>query len=382
MDINAMLKTAVGRRASDLHVKVGSNPVIRVDGTLMPLSTEIRISSEDIKKVISTVMSAEQWETFKRKRDIDLAHSVPGLGRFRCNAFLQRGTFGIVFRAIPFKIPTLEELLLPEIISKISLEERGLVLVTGTTGSGKSTTLAAMVDLINSTKTANIITIEDPIEFLHRDKRGLINQREIGTDTESFGKALRAALRQDPDVIMVGEMRDFETIQTAMTAAETGHMVFSTLHTLDATETVGRIISVFPPFQHKQVRMQLSSVMKGIISLRLVPRADGNGRVPAVEVMLGTATIKDCILDPEKTKNIRDVIAQGKVHYSMQTFDQSLFDLFKKKLITYDEALKWATNVDDFKLRVKGIHSTSDMAGEEEDPEEGGLQEGMELERF
>jgi twitching motility protein PilT len=277
------------------------------------------------------------------------------------------------------RIPTIEELLLPEIIKKISLEPRGLILVTGTTGSGKSTTLAAMIDNVNSSRTDHIMTIEDPIEYLHRDKRSIVNQREVGNDTESFGKALRAALRQDPDVILVGEMRDFETIQTALTAAETGHLVLSTLHTIDATETVNRIISVFPPYQHKQVRMQLASVLKSIISMRLVPREDGRGRVPAVEVLIATATIKDCILDPDKTKMIPDVIAQGSLHYGMQTFDQSIFSLFKSGLISYEEALRRATNPDDFALKVKGIQSTSDMAYDDSPRPE---KEDMKIDRF
>jgi twitching motility protein PilT len=247
------------------------------------------------------------------------------------------------------------------VLNKIAMEERGLILVTGTTGSGKTTTLATMIDCINMNRTCNIITIEDPIEYLHRDKKSIVNQREIGTDTESFSKALRSALRQDPDVILVGEMRDFETIQTALIAAETGHLVMSTLHTTDATETVNRIIAVFPPYQHKQVRMQLSSVIKGIISMRLMPKADGKGRVPAVEVLVATAMIKDCILDADKTKLIPDVVAQGKIIYGMQTFDQSLFDLFKSGLITYEEALRRATNPDDFVLKVKGVQSTSEL---------------------
>jgi len=249
--------------------------------------------------------------------------------------------------------------------------------VTGTTGSGKSTTLAAMIDYINSNKTCNIVTIEDPIEYLHRDKKSIVNQREVGSDTESFGKALRSALRQDPDVILVGEMRDFETIQTALVAAETGHLVFSTLHTIDAAETVNRIIAVFPPYQHKQVRIQLASVIKGIISMRLIPRADGKGRVPAVEVLVATATIKDCIMDPDKTKLIPDVIAQGKIHYGMQTFDQSLFDLFKSGLVSYEEAIRRASNPDDFVLKVKGVHSTSDMTIESLD-----TKSNIQIERF
>jgi len=365
MDINALLKKAYSMEASDLHIKVGSHPIARIHGDLHLMTEENKITQEDAIKIAFTVMSPGQREMFKRKNDIDLAYSVPGLGRFRCNIFIQRGTIGLVFRVIPVRIPSIDELNLPAVLKKIALEPRGLILVTGTTGSGKSTTLAAMIDHINSNKTYNIITIEDPIEYLHRDKKSIVNQREVGSDTDSFGKALRAALRQDPDVILVGEMRDFETIQTALTAAETGHLVLSTLHTTDATETINRIISVFPPYQHKQVRIQLSSVLRAIISMRLIPRSDGHGRVPAVEVLIATATIKDCINDPDKTKIIPDVIAQSKLHYGMQTFDQSLFDHYKAGYITYEEALKRASNPDDFALKVKGIQSTSDVAFED-----------------
>ncbi len=377
MDINELLKTAHSMGASDVHLKVGSNPILRINGELSPLTAENRLSQEETLRMASSVMSPGQRETFKKKNDIDLAYSVPGLGRFRCNIFIQRGTVGLVFRVIPMRIPSIEELLLPDIIKKISLEPRGLVLVTGTTGSGKSTTLAAMIDNVNTNKTEHIMTIEDPIEYLHRDKRSIVNQREIGNDTESFSKALRAALRQDPDVILVGEMRDFETIQTALTAAETGHLVLSTLHTIDAAETINRIISVFPPYQHKQVRIQLASVLKSIISMRLVPTADGRGRVPAVEILIATATIRDCILDPDKSKLIHDVIAQGAIHYGMQTFDQSLFNLFKSGLITYEEALRRASNPDDFALKVKGIQSTSDLTLEEPSKKE-----EMKIDRF
>ncbi len=364
METNELLKVAVSQGASDLHIKVGSTPIVRVDGELMPMTSMPKLSQEDALKLAFSVMSPGQREIFKKKNDIDLAYSVPGLGRFRCNVFIQRGAVGMVFRVIPVKIPTIEDLQLPEVLKKIAMEARGLILVTGTTGSGKSTTLASMIDYINTNRTNNIITIEDPIEFLHRDKRSIINQREVGTDTESFSKALRAALRQDPDVILVGEMRDFETIQICLTAAETGHLVLSTLHTIDAAETVNRIISVFPPYQHKQVRTQLSSSLKGIVSMRLMPRADGKGRVPAVEVLVATLSIKDCILDPDKTKLLSDVIAQGAVHYNMQTFDQSLLNLFKANLITYEDALRGATNPDDFALKVKGIQSTSDLTYE------------------
>jgi twitching motility protein PilT len=381
VEINELLKTAHSLNASDLHIKVGSPPILRIYGELTPLTSEKRVSQEDAMNIASAVMTPGQSEIFKKKNDIDLAYSVPGLGRFRCNIFIQRGTICIVFRIIPMRIPTIEELNLPEVISKISMEQRGLILVTGTTGSGKSTTLAAMIDLINTNRTEHIVTIEDPIEYLHRDKKSIVNQREVGSDTESFSKALRQALRQDPDVILVGEMRDFETIQTALIAAETGHLVLSTLHTIDATETINRIISVFPPYQHKQIRIQLASVLKGIISMRLIPRADGKGRVPAVEVLVATATVKDCILDPDKTRMITDVIEQGLIHYGMQSFDQSLFSLLKSGLITYEEALKRATNPDDFALKVKGIQSTSDITFGElsEKPAE---KDKMKIERF
>jgi twitching motility protein PilT len=377
MEISELLREANSMGASDLHIKVGSQPILRINGELGPMTSAGRLSQEDIMKIAATVMSPGQRESFKKKNDIDLAYSVPGLGRFRCNIFVQRGTIGLVFRVIPMKIPSVEELNLPDIIKKISMEPRGLILVTGTTGSGKSTTLASMIDTINAGATSHIMTIEDPIEYLHRDKRSIVNQREVGSDTESFSRALRAALRQDPDVILVGEMRDFETIQTALTAAETGHLVLSTLHTIDATETINRIISVFPPYQHKQVRLQLAAVLKSIISMRLIPRADGKGRVPAVEILIATAMIKDCIVDPDKTKMIHDAIGQGAVHYGMQTFDQSLFNLLKTGLITYEEALRRATNPDDFALRVKGIQSTSDLTFDEQ-----AKQEDMKIDRF
>lgn len=379
MEINELLKTAIAENASDLHIKVGSPPIMRVTGELQPIVSEERVSQQEAMKMAFAVMSPGQREVFKQKNELDLAYSVPGLGRFRCNVFIQRGTIGLVFRVIPMRIPSMEELNLPEVLQKIAMEERGLVLVTGTTGSGKSTTLATMIDYINMNRTCNIITIEDPIEYLHRDKKSIVNQREVGSDTESFGRALRSALRQDPDVVLVGEMRDFETIQTALTAAETGHLVFSTLHTIDAAETVNRIIAVFPPYQHKQVRIQLSSVIKGIVSMRLIPKSDGKGRVPAVEVLVATAMIRDCILDQDKTKQLPDVIAQGKVHYGMQTFDQSIFHLFKAGFISYEEALRRASNPDDFVLRVKGVRSTSDLAYDEPIAEK---KTGMEIERF
>jgi twitching motility protein PilT len=279
--------------------------------------------------------------------------------------FQQRGTVGLVLRVIPTRIKTIDELGLPPVLKHIAAEERGLVLVTGTTGSGKSTTLAAMIDYINATRAAHIMTVEDPIEYLHRDHHSIVNQREVAVDTQSFSHALRSALRQDPDVILVGEMRDFETVETALLAAETGHLVFSTLHTLDATETINRIIAVFPPHQQRQVRIQLASVLKAAISQRLLPRADGAGRAAAVEVMISTAFIRDAIVDKDKTPSIHGAIAAGTSQYGMQTFDQSIFGLYQQGYVTLEEALRWASNVDEFKLKVQGISTTSEMARDE-----------------
>ena len=362
MHVNDLLKIAVERGASDLHIKVGSYPMIRVRGALEPASVEKRLDHEDVVAMSAAVMSTIQREKFKDAQEVDLAYSVAGLGRFRCNVFQQRGTVGLVLRVIPMAIRTIDELGLPLILKKIAEEERGLVLVTGTTGSGKSTTLAAMVDHINSTRCAHVMTVEDPIEFLHRDNRSIINQREVAVDTRSFAYALRSALRQDPDVILVGEMRDFETIETGLLAAETGHLVFSTLHTLDATETITRIIAVFPPHQQKQVRLQLASVLKAVVSQRLLPKANGEGRAPAVEVMISTAFIRDCIVDKEKTSLVHGAIAAGTSQYGMQSFDQSIFGLFSQGLVSYEEALRWASNVDEFKLKVQGISTTADMS--------------------
>ena len=291
-----------------------------------------------------------------------MAYGVAGLGRFRVNVFQQRGNIGMSIRLIPTKVKTIEELELPKIVDKLAQEQQGMVLVTGTTGSGKSTTLAALIDRINVTRTDHVITIEDPIEFLHRDKKGFVNQREVGVDTADFAAALRAALRQDPDVILVGEMRDLETISTALLAAETGHLVLSTLHTLDASETIQRIIAVFPPPEQKQIRLQLASVLRGIVSQRLVRKGEGKGRVPAVEVLITTQFIRECIINPDKTRMIREAIASGTSQYGMQTFDQSIYDLYSRGLITYEEALLRASNVDEFKLRVEGISSTSDLS--------------------
>ena len=362
MHVNDLLKGAVEKGASDLHLKVGSFPMVRVHGNLLPLTEDKQLDHEELVEMAASIMSTAQRQKFKDAQEVDLAYSVAGLGRFRCNVFQQRGTIGIVLRVIPVRVMNLDELGLPQVLKKIAAEERGLVLVTGTTGSGKSTSLAALIDHINFTRTAHVITIEDPIEYLHKDQLCIINQREIGVDTRSFAYALRSALRQDPDVILLGEMRDMETIETALHAAETGHLVFSTLHTLDATETINRIISVFPPHQQKQIRLQLASVLKAAVAQRLIPRKDGSGRSPGVEVLIATPFIKDCIVDKDKTHLIAGAIAQGTSQYGMQTFDQSIFSLFQNDLVSYDEALRWASNVDEFKLKVQGISTTSDVS--------------------
>jgi len=342
------------------------------------------MAADAIRDMAYTMMNEKQRKHFDEFFEVDLSYGIPGLSRFRVSAYSQRGSVAMVFRIIAFGVPSFASLNMPPILEKLSMEERGLILVTGTTGSGKSTTLAAMIDYINENRTCNIITVEDPVEYLHKDKKSIISQREIGFDTLTFANALKGALRQDPDVILVGEMRDLETIETALTAAETGHLVMSTLHTLDAAETVNRIISVFPPFHQRQVRMQLSGVIKGVISQRLVPKADGKGRVPAVEIMIGTARVRECIDDKEKTKQIHDAIAQGVTSYGMQTFDQSLMSLYTRKLITYEEALRQSSNPDDFALKISGISSTSDLSWDQfeykEKPEE--EENKMPIDRF
>jgi len=365
VDINDLLASAVASGASDLHLKVGSYPMMRLHGTLAVVTEEKRLEREDTEAMADALFSPELREKFRTAREVDLAYSIPGLGRFRCNVFQQRGTVGLVLRVIPTRIKTIDELGLPPVLKRIAEEERGLVLVTGTTGSGKTTTLAAMIEYINTTRSAHIMTIEDPIEYLHRDHHSIVNQREVAVDTPSFSHALRSALRQDPDVILVGEMRDHETVETALLAAETGHLVFSTLHTLDATETVNRIIAVFPPHQQRQMRLQLASVLKGAVSQRLIPRADGLGRAPAVEVMISTAFIRDCIVDKDRTALIHGAIAAGTSQYGMQTFDQSIFGLYQQEIVTLEEAFRWASNVDEFKLKIQGISTTSDMARDE-----------------
>lgn len=358
VDLNRILQIAVKGGASDIHIKAGLPPIFRVDGSLVPLRDGKRLSPEDIGRIALGVMNKMQRDEFQRTLDVDLSYGVPGVGRFRVNCFQQRGSIGLVFRVIPFKVKSIEELLLPDSIRLLGEERRGLILVTGATGSGKSTTLAAMVDYINSTRTDHIVTIEDPIEFLIRDKKCIINQREIGNDTTGFARALKAALRQDPDVIMVGEMRDLETIEIAMMAAETGHLVMSTLHTVDAAESVSRIMSAFPPYQRDQARYMFANLFRGVVAQRLIPRADGKGRVPAIEVMLSTARLRELILEKATARTITENIGKGFDSYGMQTFDQSLMKLLQNGYITYEEALAQSSNPDDFALRVSGIASS------------------------
>ena len=371
LELNEILKIALKSGASDIHLKSGLPPIFRLDGALVPLKNGERLLPEHIDRIAELIMNPVQKKRFDDKRETDLAYGIAGLGRFRVNVFQQRGTRGVVFRVIPFGVKSIAQLYLPKIVEGIASERRGLILVTGTTGSGKSTTLAAIIEHINTNRTCHIITIEDPIEFLLRDRRSIVNQREVGVDTEDFSSAMRASLRQDPDVILVGEMRDYETIATAIGAAETGHLVVSTLHTLDAAETISRIVSVFPSNQHQQVRLQLASVLKAVISQRLVTRSDGKGRVPAIEAMVTTARIRDCISDKNRIKELHDAISKGFTTYGMQTFDQSLMHLVKQELVTYEEALKHVSNADDFALRFRGIASTSDGTWDDfENPED------------
>lgn len=361
-ELNRILQVAVKGGASDIHIKAGLPPIFRIDGSLLPLRDANRLSPEDIGRMAAAIMTKLQRDQFQQTLDLDMSHGVPGVGRFRVNVFQQRGSIGMVFRVIPFKVKTVDELLLPPVIKKLADERRGMILVTGATGSGKSTTMASMVDYINSTRTAHIVTVEDPIEFLIRDKRSIINQREIGNDTTTFARSLKAALRQDPDVIMVGEMRDLETIEIAMMAAETGHLVISTLHTVDAAESVNRISSSFPPHQRDQARYQFANLFRGVVAQRLVPRADGRGRVPAVEVMVTTGRLREMLLEKATGRAITEQISQGFDNYGMQTFDQSLMFLLQNGYITYEEALAQSSNPDDFALRVSGVASASNNA--------------------
>ena len=358
-DMQTLLREMVNRGASDLHVKVGIPPVYRINGNLEHVF-DTRIDGEMMDSFISDIMNRDQLERFEKEKEVDFAVGARNMGRFRVNVFRQRGSVAMVIRHIKAEIPAFSELKLPAVILDMSMKERGLILVTGTTGSGKSTCLAAMIDHINQHTTSHVITIEDPIEFLHKDKKSIITQRELGVDTLSYANALRAALRQDPDVLLVGEIRDLETMQIALTAADTGHMVFATIHTTNATETITRILSMYPPHQHEEVRLMLSDCLVGIISMRLLPVKDGKGRVPAAEVLINTAAIREYILDRDKQSLIEHAIAEGNKQYGSQTFDQSILALYNDGVIDYDVAYQSATNPDDLDLKIRGIEGTSD----------------------
>jgi len=367
MSINRVLQAARQLGASDVHLKSGLPPILRIKGDLRSVKDFPPLKSDELHSFTLSLMSDKLKRSFEEDLEADLAYCAADGTRYRVNAFHQRGTVGLVMRLVPAEVPAFESLNLPAKVLDLAREERGLVLVTGITGSGKSTSLAAMVDFINANRACHIVTIEDPIEYVFRDRRSVVNQRELGFDTLSFRRALRAALRQDPDVILVGEMRDMETIEIAMTAAETGHLVLSTLHTVDAVETVNRIISLYPPHQQTQARLQLMTVLKGVVSQRLIPRADGRGMVPAVEILVNTARVRELIADPPRTREIRDAIAKGRDPYGMVSFDQSLTALVKQRAITYDEALANATNPDDFSLFFRGVNrgNTSSDGGDE-----------------
>jgi twitching motility protein PilT len=355
MTFDQLIQTAGSRGASDIHLRAGHVPLVRIDGSLERWTSVAAISAADLDAFAARLLSPMHQERLRTKLEVDVAWQAPGVGRVRASVFRQRGTVAISMRLIPESVPSLEALGLPPSVVALSEESRGLVLVTGATGSGKSTTLAALVDLINRTRALHILTIEDPIEFVHDDRRAVVTQREVGFDTPAYAPGLRSALRQDPDVILIGEMRDMETVETALVAAETGHLVLSTLHTLDAPETVNRIVSVFPPHQQGQIRHQLSRVLRASISQRLMPRADGRGRVLAAEVMIATAFIRDCIQDSEKTSLLADAIVQGAAQYGMQSFDQAILKLCQQDMVTVEEAIHWVTNVEEFRMRLRGI---------------------------
>lgn len=365
MDINELLKIAIESEASDLHLKAGNFPVLRIHGELEPLTKFSRLTPDTTQKLVNQITNEYQKEKLAQDLDLDLAYSLEGFGRFRGSIFQQRGSLAIVLRIIPLEVKSIKELLLPEILEKIAQERRGLVLVTGSTGSGKTTSLAALIDHINRERRENIITIEDPIEYIHQDIKCMISQREVGLDVKSYSRGLLSSLREDPDVILVGEMREQNTIETCLLAAETGHLVLSTLHTVDAPETINRIISVFPPHHQRQLRLQLAAILKAVISMRLIPRKEGNGRVPAVEVMINTPFIAECIQDKEKTRHIREAITKGVSQYGMQSFDQSIFQLYKDGYISYEQGLRYSSSPDNFKLKVMGIRSTLDVALED-----------------
>src|ERR687888_1078248 len=360
-DIDAALRYVVEREGSDLHVKVASPPMARIHGALRPIEGSEPLTEEDTREALEHILSNPRLlEEFANHGEADFSYEIRGLSRFRVNAFRQRGFVSIACRAIPFQVRTIDDLGLPEVIRKLAEEPRGIILLTGTTGSGKSTTLAAMIDHINSTRARHIVTMEDPIEYLHRDKLSIINQREVGSDTKSFAQAMRRVLRQDPDVILIGEMRDEETVRTALSAAETGHLVLSTIHTVDAAESVNRIIDFFSEAEQRQARAMLAGTLKGVISQRLVPTPDGNGRVATCEVLRMTGRVKDMIMDPDITGQLPEVISEG-AYYGMQTFDQALLYHVQQGRVSMDDALKAATHPHDFKLLVSsdGLRSTS-----------------------
>jgi twitching motility protein PilT len=350
-EIDAALRALIEREGSDLHVKVNSPPIIRQHGELVPLEGHEPLSGEETEKAFHHIAEVRSLTEFEEEGEADFSYSISGLARFRINAFKQRGTISIVCRAIPFDVRSIEDLGLPDVVRTLAEEQRGIVLVTGTTGSGKSTTLAAMIDHINQTRPRHIVTLEDPIEYLHKDKRSIINQREVGADTTSFARAMRRVLRQDPDVILVGEMRDEETVRTALSAAETGHLVLSTVHTLDATETVNRLVDFFPPHLQHQARVMLAATLKGAIAQRLVPDVSGEGRVPASEVLVVTGRVQDLILNPAETGKITEVIAEGE-YYGMRTFDQALLTYVMEGKVSEEVALDYASSPHDFKLML------------------------------
>jgi len=364
MTLKQMLEEMLSTRASDLHLRIGGKPILRIHGVLRPISDE-PITPQNMEEIMGQILTEEQKKRFFQRKELDLALSVSRMGRFRMNLYQQRGTVGIAIRTVNNPIPSFEELNLPPVMRKLAENRRGLIILTGTTGCGKSTTLAAMIDHINSTRSENILTIEDPIEYMHRNRKSIIAQREVGGDTESFATALRHAFRQDPDVILVGEIRDLETMSIALTASDTGHLVLTTLHTLNAVETINRIVSFFPPHQHQLIRLLLAATLKGIVCQRLLPRCDAVGRVPAVEVLVSTGLVREYIVDPAKAPLINELIETGAAQYGMQSFDQSIMKLYKRGLISYDEALVQATNPDDFELRVKGIVGAADRGWHE-----------------
>jgi twitching motility protein PilT len=359
MTLKQLLVEMLNRKASDLHIRVGVRPHLRVNGILEQIATE-PVTIDLMDQMVSQILNEKQLERFYRKNEMDLALSVAKLGRFRINLFRQRGTTGIAIRAVNTSVPSFEDLTLPPTIKKLAHESRGLIIVTGTTGSGKSTTLASIIEEMNASRGLNILSVEDPIEYIYRDKKSIISQREVGGDTESFASALRHAFRQDPDVVLIGEVRDLETMSIALTAADTGHLVLTTLHTLNVVETITRIVSFFPPHQHQQIRLLLAGTLRAIVCQRLLSRSDMPGRAPALEIMISTAAIRECLMNPERTADIPELMAQGGIQYGMQTFDQSIMKLHRAGIISFEEAMTAASNPDDFDLRLKGITGAAD----------------------